>query len=128
MSNSTRETHLDQTHADRGLHWQFANGDVVLIRYDARTLSQAPWNGRNGNGPSGDGVSTGFIYDCPDEQEVIVLPHVTDVPFDGDDSSEQGEVVIPYSSIRHITLLFSPTSLHNVLGGIGGRNQQRYVH
>jgi hypothetical protein len=47
-------------------------------------------------------LSAGFTYDLPEHESVFVLPHMLGRPFE---DGNQGEIVIPYRSIRFINRL-----------------------
>jgi hypothetical protein len=90
----------------------FRNGDVVLVKWeDARALTGAPWDVESkGDLPTVSGLSIGAVYDLPEVNEIVVLPHVPGEPLGTDKDYDIGEVVIPYSTIRCIRVLFSPSS------------------
>jgi hypothetical protein len=98
----------------RAIKAAFRNGDIGLVRWeDAHALTGAPWDfeSRMDDSPAVPGFSIGTIHDRPEDNEIIVLAHVADGPVGTDDEDGEVEgVMIPYSTIRSIRVLFSPTS------------------
>jgi hypothetical protein len=83
-------------------------GKVCVVEwYDPRTVTHAPWDMycKPQHMAPQICLSVGFIYDMPDDQAIYVLPHQVRNPFENDDDWNEGEIVIPYSSIRFINPL-----------------------
>jgi hypothetical protein len=81
--------------------------DDMLVEvewYDPRTVSHAPWDFycRPEDMKLGVCLSFGVADDLPDEMAILVRPHFVPNPFGDDEDWNEGEIVIPYRSIRFI--------------------------
>ena len=77
---------------------------VMVEWYDPRTVTHAPWDMycRPEDMKPSVALSVGFADDLPDERAILVRPHFVNNSFDDDDDWDEGEIVIPYTSIRFI--------------------------
>jgi hypothetical protein len=85
------------------LRSSFKQGCMGMVEYyDVNTIIQNPWDfilPIEDLRPSV-GLSIGFLYNLADDNAVYVRPHLG--PFEDDEIEMEGEIVIPYSSIRFI--------------------------
>jgi hypothetical protein len=72
--------------------------------YDQRTISHAPWisDCRPEEMEPDIGYSMGMSDDLPDEMAILVRPHFFCALYEDDRARYEGDIVIPYSSIRMI--------------------------
>jgi hypothetical protein len=97
----------------------FRDGDIALVEWlNPRTLLQAPWDmwyGKPDMPPAVGGMSVGFIYDLPEDSAIWVRSHMPDtVFFDAtDEDVEEGDVVIPYTSVTYIRCLLGSSQVLN---------------
>jgi hypothetical protein len=80
-------------------------GGFVCVKYDPRTISNAPWHSDNRlNDLAMDvGYSVGMSDDLPDEMAILIRPHFVPELFEDDEEFlGGGEIVIPYTPIQFI--------------------------
>jgi hypothetical protein len=83
-----------------------AEHEMVEVEWhDPRTVSRAPWDlycYQREDMWRGVCLSIGFADDLPDEMAILVRPHIPHIVFGDDEDWNEGEIVIPYRSIRFI--------------------------